>query len=548
MKYAGKKFHVEQNLAKLAEAKVQSDKIDITLDDNSLYFHDSNIHYKPYPTLKAFHEDTSDVRIAVGPFGSGKTTAIMVAEIIRSAIAMPKCRDGIRRCRWIVIRNTAKQLRETSIDLWRTWCTDLGRVKRRESVPYSWTHDFRDKDGKVHLEVWFLALDHVNQLGDLKSLQATNFFLGELTELSEPVLQYAIARVGRYPAAITLLEGTKYHRYVTADTNAPLDDHWLVQNWEKGSVEMTGHQFGDYQLYSKELAYEIPLENGKTEQHKIRVAIYHQPPGLLDNPDPQASVPFMANPKAENIEHLQGGYQYYFNQLVNGIEFVKVFAQGKYGIIRAGQLVFPNFSETIHSTESIAIDPNHELLIGVDYGYDCPAFVVAQYVGSQLRLIKEFAGKSIYIEDLYQTFVEPWLALNAKGIAYRAWDDPANTMHGRMSLARLGFKSIPALSNKLDDRLPPIARLLGVIRDKQPALLVSKSGCPSLYQAFVGKYVFEMVRVIGEERPKKQPAKSHPYSDVMDGVGYIAQHIAPKVDAAPKQAYDATKFINTEKW
>lgn len=60
--------------------------------------------YTDVPTLKRFALDNSRVRLAMGPFASGKSSAC-VMEIVRRAHMQSPGPDGIRRTRWVVVRN-----------------------------------------------------------------------------------------------------------------------------------------------------------------------------------------------------------------------------------------------------------------------------------------------------------------------------------------------------------------------------------------------------------------------------------------------------------
>lgn len=60
--------------------------------------------YSDVPTLKRFALSNARIRCALGPFGSGKSSACVV-EIIRRAHMQKPGPDGIRRSRWAVIRN-----------------------------------------------------------------------------------------------------------------------------------------------------------------------------------------------------------------------------------------------------------------------------------------------------------------------------------------------------------------------------------------------------------------------------------------------------------
>ena len=77
--------------------------------------------YKPYgEVLKGFMKSDDFFRGIRGPVGSGKSVACCV-EIFRRALQQQKNKDGIRRSRWAVIRNTNPQLKTTTIKTWLDW-------------------------------------------------------------------------------------------------------------------------------------------------------------------------------------------------------------------------------------------------------------------------------------------------------------------------------------------------------------------------------------------------------------------------------------------
>jgi hypothetical protein len=61
--------------------------------------------FTPPPTVARFMQDDSKMRVLMGPVGSGKSVGC-VMEIPRRAQAVPPMKDGIRRSRWVVVRNT----------------------------------------------------------------------------------------------------------------------------------------------------------------------------------------------------------------------------------------------------------------------------------------------------------------------------------------------------------------------------------------------------------------------------------------------------------
>jgi hypothetical protein len=74
--------------------------------------------YKPPgPVAKVFMMDDAFFRGIMGPFGSGKST-VCIMEILRRASLQRAGKDGIRRSRWAIIRNTYPKLRATTIKSW----------------------------------------------------------------------------------------------------------------------------------------------------------------------------------------------------------------------------------------------------------------------------------------------------------------------------------------------------------------------------------------------------------------------------------------------
>ena len=77
--------------------------------------------YKPSgETVRQFMVDDHFFRGLRGPVGSGKSVACCV-EIFRRAAAQKAGKDGKRKSRWAVVRNTNPQLKTTTIKTWIDW-------------------------------------------------------------------------------------------------------------------------------------------------------------------------------------------------------------------------------------------------------------------------------------------------------------------------------------------------------------------------------------------------------------------------------------------
>src|SRR6185312_10256997 len=71
--------------------------------------------YTPPPTIRTFMESDQRVRIVRGPVGSGKSSGMVMELMRRSAQQAPDPKDGIRRTRGVIVRNTMPQLKSTSL-------------------------------------------------------------------------------------------------------------------------------------------------------------------------------------------------------------------------------------------------------------------------------------------------------------------------------------------------------------------------------------------------------------------------------------------------
>ncbi len=515
-RFTNRIIEAEDLLEKIQKGLSAEKYVDVEVSESGLKINRSSLHYLPSQTLKIFHEDSSKVRIVMGAFGSGKTTA-MIAEMVLKAIKMPVCKDGVRRCRWLVIRNTYNDLKRTCVKSVDDWLMGLGESPYvYQQSPMVRRYNFTDETGKIELEIHFLSIDSEKQLRQLKSFETTNVWLSEVSELEEAVLKFVVGRIGRYPMP-ELLQSKSYWCGVIAETNAPSERHWLPI-LEKNAKLLVDN---NYQIYRVEHSYIL-----KDKENVIATTIFHQPPALIQNETKQ----WRANSAAENVTHLEGGYQYYFNMIPNGEEYIRVYVQGKYGTVQAGYPVYARYNDDIHSSLKVDIAPNMPLIYGIDFGAVAPAIVVCQWVLGQLRVLKEFCGDHIYIADLVREEFLPWLDKYAprtpdvykKINAYGRYD-PAQTDRGFEQLQQFNLDIRMAKTNKIEARIAAVTELLGRISSNgQPGIVISRSECKNLRSGFNGQYVLEQSRMHGEVTYKDTPRKNHPYSDIQDALQYVA--------------------------
>jgi len=78
------------------------------------------IDYTPTPTAQAFMASDARMRVLNGPVGSGKSVTCCF-EIIKRASEQKPNAQGIRKTRCIVIRQTVRQLVDTTIKTYLDW-------------------------------------------------------------------------------------------------------------------------------------------------------------------------------------------------------------------------------------------------------------------------------------------------------------------------------------------------------------------------------------------------------------------------------------------
>lgn len=231
------------------------------------------IDYDAPPTVSRFLDSDAFVRAIVGPIGSGKSSGC-VLEILRRAREQAPGPDGIRHTRFAIVRNTYRELKDTTRKTFEQWIpAPLGRWHEQEFI-------FEMRFGDVHSEVLFRALDRPEDVKKLLSLELTGCYFNELREIAKPVFDGMQGRVGRYPAK---KDGGASWFGVWADSNPWPTGHWC------------------HKLLVKERPEEF--------------ALFEQPDGL--------------GPGAENVDNLPAGY---YARLTAGKdkEWIDCYARGKY--------------------------------------------------------------------------------------------------------------------------------------------------------------------------------------------------------------------------
>lgn len=474
----------------------------------------------PGPAALAFHKSDGFVRGLMGPVGSGKSSSSCVEILMRSLKQEPWL-DGVRRSRWLVIRNTYPELRSTTIKTWQQWFP--------ESIcPFKWDAPIEAKmiipdigDGtSLDLEVYFMALDRPTETGKLRSLELTGVWINEASEIGKEIFDMVTQRVGRYPSK---LKGGPSWSGVILDTNPPDDDHWYYKIAEEERPK--GWDF------------------------------FRQPGGLalVDADDPQEGVivpdlgKFVPNPGAENVRNLPGGYNYYLQQVpAKQQDWINVFILGNYGTTSSGKPVYPEWNDKAHTSEKVyePID-GLPIVLGWDFGLT-PACVVMQVTPrGKVIVLEEFVSEDMGIRQFANDIVKPALTNKYPRCRIESVADPAGNIRAQtdertclQELWEAGLATEPAPSNDFVIRREAVAFWLTKMSDGEPAFYLNPS-CTWLRKGFNGRYKFERVKTNGPARFKDRPVKDE-FSHIHDALQYACMKVRSGIAPVRAKAIQRT--------
>lgn len=350
------------------------------------------------PVIEAFMRCDARLRVIMGPFGSGKSSACVV-EIQRRSAMQKKGPNGKRESRWAVVRNTMPQLRDTTIKTWLSWFPDGSCGYMRETGK-TFFIEYND----VKAEVIFRALDDAGDVRNLLSLELTGAYINECREIPREIVEGLKGRIDRFPAR---KDGGATWAGVFADTNPPEEGSywWAI---------MEGYDPDDIAL-----------------PKKSEWEVFKQPGGMLEVSDGRGGVTRVPNPNAENVDNLPPGY---YEKLCDGSsdEFVKVYVLGKYGTSKQGKPVHPMFKEETHVAKDILLpNPYLTLVIAADFGLT-PAMVLKQQTPrGQVLSLDEIVTENMGLDRAIKERLLPMLRSKYEGFNYFVTGDPAGSIRSQ---------------------------------------------------------------------------------------------------------------------
>jgi hypothetical protein len=450
----------------------------------------NSIEYVAPPTIERFMLSDAFVRFILGPVGSGKTTGVMF-EVFRRCCEQAPGPDGIRRTRWVIVRNTLSQMKQTILKDVETWFGRFAYFKASENV-------IQIRIDDVWSDWYLIPLDDPANQQRLLSLQLTGAWINEFIEIDTELVPAIAGRCGRYPSAA---QGGASWFGIVGDSNMPnAGSRW--------------HEQLDIDVPE---GWEVFVQPGGLAPGAENLNYLTQSAATL-------KLPF------DHPERLDAGRQYYRRLADQSPGWVKRYVHAQYGDDPDGTAVFrESFNRDFHvSRERIVPSQGLPLIIGQDFGRSPCALICQESHRGQLLVLEEVVAENMGLALHVEQGLVP--ALNReeqyRGKRVVVVGDPAGVAANALTeescfdfLQRMGFDAYPAPTNDVEPRLQAVEALLSRNVGGKPRILIDGTRCPRLVQALHTKYLYAR-RKDGETR--SYPEKKHPWSDLADALQYVA--------------------------
>jgi hypothetical protein len=445
----------------------------------------------PGPVSAAFMASMKRVQIINGPIGGGKTTTNFMKHIRYAARQMQSTRDGIRKYKVCVVRDTYRQLWKTTLPTWwKRVPKNEGEFVGSENAPASHRVTFQLKDGTwVDMLVEFIAIGENSVEDVMRGYEPTAWLLNEMDLLAREVYNYARGRWGRYP---DMAEGGPSWWGITGDANAPTEESWLYTDIFDATVR--------------------PAD----------VDLFIQPSGF--------------SPLAENVENLPPGY--YVEQATGQPQwYIKRMIENQPGYSRAGKPIYPEFNDQLHVSNEVRVLPGLPLLIGLDAGMSPAAVFEHRLPNGAWWLIDELVGEKGMGARRFGALLAKKLGqAPEKGSdvdfrscrTIRGTGDPsaaygADKKDGEQDWidivsAVAGIQISAAPTNRLIPRLEAVRKPLTTLIDGKPGFEMHER-CRMVRRGFNSGYRFRKLILGAEEKYSDEPEKNE-YSHPHDALQY----------------------------
>lgn len=403
--------------------------------------------------------------------------------------------QGVRKTRLGIIRASYPNLRSTTVKTVEDWMPrECGSIT--QTAPMTGFYRIPLPDGTVaEIELIFIAVETEADVDKLRSLEVSQFWINEASEVAEAVLQIAISRVGRFPSAKDGAGCT--YPGVLIDFNLVDEAHFL-HRW-------------------------------CVTEKPDNLEYFEQPPAMIctnfEAADAGDEEPVLeVNPHAENLRNLPAGYYDNMRKAFSWNQ-VKAFLLMKWVSSAKGKLVFSrDFRRSAH-VGKVRTKPiiTEVVTLGIDTSGLHPGGVALQPQAGSLVVMDEFYGEDVAFEQFVTEILLPLLAARYHGCEVIAVCDPSNPKDARTGvtpvqlLQKYGIRAVVASTNKFALRREAVSRLL----NKRDGLVIDPA-CKTLIRAFEESYVFKKLKGTSTSGGQlySTEAEKNEVSHVMDGLQY----------------------------
>lgn len=463
------------------------------MENNKLDF-----KYIPSPIGLLLHESDAPIKMITGPFGSGKSCAV-INDLLFYAYAQAPAPDRVRYTRIGVIRSSYPELISTTRDsILEVMPSEFGTIKQG-GAPITGLYRIPLPDGTIAQIEWvLLALEGSEDKRKLRSTNWSYAWINEAIYVDYEIFVELQGRVGRFPSAD--MGGCSYAGIIM-DFNQPERGNYLLN---------------------------------LMENPKPGMEVFKQPPAAFKEFDELGNISYRLNPEAENLNNLKGGLDYYGKQ----IELWK--AEGRTDQIDAlfcmmdvpmkdGKPVYPSFDSGYHIAKFI-IEPQAyaPVIIGYDTSGIHPAASLFQEYQGKWGITDELYGEDVGLEVFVEQLLIPLLRNKYTHCNPIVSCDPANAKDAYTGLSPTTHLKNYGLEVYLPRTNDPKTRIRAVdqLLNKNIGGIIVSPHCEISIRAFQGGYRYKKLRVSGsiETAYDAKPEKNK-FAHMADAIQYAALYI-----------------------
>ena len=477
------------------------------------------IDYRPARTISEFIKDYSPGELfydwIVGPVGSGKTSGIFF-KLIYMAKLQARGKDGYRRTRAVVVRNTAPQLKDTTLVSWNYWFKDE-QAGHWDATNKNFTLRFDD----VICEVLFRPLDTPQDIARVLSLEITFAIVDEFVKLPREIIDALSARVGRYPPK---KDGGPTNWGMWGSSNPDTEDCW----WFDYLVNNPGIRQFSHGYYEEETTWRARCAFQDVEP--LNVKYFLQPSGF--------------SKEAENLDNLVPGY---YTQQAKGKShaWCMQFIAAEWGFSMSGKAVISSFNASMHvASRPLLFNPLLPLVAGVDPGLGMSAVVFMQTtLSGRLNVLSECVQTGYGAMRLIKEVIKPHLARRYPNARVLIAPDPAANNRSNNDERTIvdsfkkefGRESVRIeTNNRLPLRVDAIEHFTTKNVEGFPALQIDARECPQLVRGLKGGWRWAL-DTKKEDNVKTEYPEDNPYTHPCDAFGYGARFFYKSIEATVRR-------------